>query len=309
MDIEKKCQWCGKTFIAHSFNARFCSKQCTDAAYKHKERMQKMKEYEMELLKNSDYIPLISKKDFLTPTEAAKLLGVGRSTFYRYLSSKNIKAHQFKGKTIIRRTDIEKLFDESPEYAKRKVSRANKPQSELYSTQDIMKKYNIGKKAVIGRCTRYDIPKIYDGRNVFYSRDLIHKYFADLKADYNRDDWYSLEEIMEKFQMSYTAVISFVMRHSIPRIKDKEKQRYSPLYSKVHVDSKKGLLGYGADPDLYTQDEIKEKYNLTKDQLSYILKTYHIERVKVGKLSKVPRKIFDDTMLKHRNGKVLRPDK
>jgi len=81
MDIEKKCQWCGKTFIAHSFNARFCSKQCIDTAYKHKERMKKMKEYEMELLKNSDYIPIVSKKNFLSPTEAAKLLGVGRSTW------------------------------------------------------------------------------------------------------------------------------------------------------------------------------------------------------------------------------------
>ena len=308
MDIEKKCQWCGKTFIAHSFNARFCSKQCIDTAYKHKERMKKMKEYEVELLKNSDYIPMVSKKNFLTPTEAAKLLGVGRSTFYRYLSSNAIKSRQFRGKTIIRRTDLEKMFDEAPQYTKRKNNRANKPQSELYSTQDIMKKYNIGKKAVIGRCNRYDIPKIYEGRNVFYSRELIHKYFADLKAEYNREDWYSVEEIMEKFNMSYTAVISFVMRHSIPRIKDHEKQRYSPLYSKMHIDSKKGLLGDGTDPDLYTQDEIKEKYNLTKDQLSYILKTYHVERIKVGKLSKIPRKIFDNVMFKHRNGKVLKPE-
>lgn len=100
MDIEKKCQWCGKTFIAHSFNARFCSKQCIDTAYKHKERMKKMKEYEIELLKNSDYIPIVSKKNFLSPTEAAKLLGVGRSTFYRYLSSNTIKSRQFRGKTI-----------------------------------------------------------------------------------------------------------------------------------------------------------------------------------------------------------------
>ena len=100
MDIEKKCQWCGKTFIAHSFNARFCSKQCIDTDYKHKERMKKMKEYEVELLKNSDYIPIVSKKNFLTPTEAAKLLGVGRSTFYRYLSSNTIKARQFRGKTL-----------------------------------------------------------------------------------------------------------------------------------------------------------------------------------------------------------------
>jgi len=64
MDIEKKCHWRGKTFIAHSFNARFCSKQRIDTAY-----------------------------------------------------------------------------------------------------------------------------KIYEGRNVFYSRDLIHKYFADLKAEYNRENY------------------------------------------------------------------------------------------------------------------------
>jgi hypothetical protein len=67
-------------------------------------------------------------------------------------------------------------------------------------------------------------------------------------------------------------------------------------------------LGDGTDPDLYTQDEIKEKYNLTKVQLSYILKTYLVERIKVGKLSKIPRKIFDDVMFKHRNGKVLKPE-
>ena len=199
MDIEKKCQWCGKTFIAHSFNARFSSKQCIDTAYKHKERMKKMKEYEVELLKNSDYIPMVSKKNFLTPTEAAKLLGIDRSTVYRYLARKELKARQFRGKTIIRRTDIEKMFDEAPEYSKRKNSRANKPKSELYSTSEIMRLYNIGKKAVIGRCERYNIPRIYEGRNVFYSRDLIHKYFADLKAEYNRADWYSVEEIMEKF--------------------------------------------------------------------------------------------------------------
>lgn len=78
---------------------------------------------------------------------------------------------------------------------------------------------------------------------------------------------------MEKFNMSYTAVISFVMRHSIPRIKDKEKQCYSPLYSKMPL-------------------------------IANILKTYHVERIKVGKFSKIPRKIFDDVMFKHRNEKI-----
>ena len=57
-----------------------------------------MKEYEVELLKNSDYIPMVSKKNFLTPTEAAKLLSIDRSTVYRYLARKELKARQFRGK-------------------------------------------------------------------------------------------------------------------------------------------------------------------------------------------------------------------
>ena len=41
-----------------------------------------------------------------------KLLGVSRSTIYNYLGLQILKAKQFRGKTIIRRSDIDKLFDE-----------------------------------------------------------------------------------------------------------------------------------------------------------------------------------------------------
>ena len=72
------------------------------------------------------------------PNRSWQILSVNRSTVYRYLAKKELKARQFRGKTIIRRTDIDKMFDEAPDYSKRKNSRANKPKSEVYSTQEIM---------------------------------------------------------------------------------------------------------------------------------------------------------------------------
>ena len=28
MDIERRCSWCGKTFVAHSYVTRYCSVKC-----------------------------------------------------------------------------------------------------------------------------------------------------------------------------------------------------------------------------------------------------------------------------------------
>ena len=36
MDFEKRCQWCGKSFIAHKMTTLYCSKSCTGKAYKAK---------------------------------------------------------------------------------------------------------------------------------------------------------------------------------------------------------------------------------------------------------------------------------
>lgn len=46
MEIQRKCAWCGKPFIAHTMITRFCSKSCTDKAYKAKKNQKKLQEYE-----------------------------------------------------------------------------------------------------------------------------------------------------------------------------------------------------------------------------------------------------------------------
>lgn len=114
MEIKKQCQYCGCSFIAHKMTTIYCSPSCNNKDYKSKIREKQITEYQS---KNPDTIPVIKKsplddKQFLTPREAAKVLGVGKSTIYRELATGLIKAIQLKGKTLIRRKDIESLFRE-----------------------------------------------------------------------------------------------------------------------------------------------------------------------------------------------------
>ena len=101
--------------------------KCCDQAYRYKRKIQSGKYTPVDgnidlstLSRRVDerkrFRESIKDKQFLSPSEAAKLLGVCRSTIYNYLWNQDLKAKQFRGKTIIRRSDIEKLFDDAPSY-------------------------------------------------------------------------------------------------------------------------------------------------------------------------------------------------
>lgn len=109
--IQKKCEWCGKEFTAYKCSTRFCCKQCNDHAYKAKKRELKVQSVNENLAStNEPEIIRIQEKEFLSPTETAQLLGMSRATLYRYLLNGLIPAVQFKGKTKIRRSSLEKNF-------------------------------------------------------------------------------------------------------------------------------------------------------------------------------------------------------
>ena len=61
----------------------------------------------------------IGDKPYLTPIEAAKLLGVGKTTIYRYMAQGQFKALRLPARTLVRRSDLEAMFDNAPAYVKR----------------------------------------------------------------------------------------------------------------------------------------------------------------------------------------------
>lgn len=125
-----------------------------------------------------------------------------------------IRALQLRGRTIIRKSDIEKMFDDAPGYKKRSYGR--KQTVLYYTTNEILEKFQIQKKTLYRRCKLYNIPKVEEGNRVFYNRTLIDKYFADLAEEINPACYYTPEQVMEKYGMSRNAVATFALRYNLP---------------------------------------------------------------------------------------------
>ena len=116
MEIQRKCQWCGKPFIAHTMVTRYCSKSCNEKAYKEKKRKQRLQEYEERQNEQPmQEVGIVGSKLYLSPAETATILGISRATIYRHMATGIIRALQLRGRTIIRKSDIEKMFDDAPE--------------------------------------------------------------------------------------------------------------------------------------------------------------------------------------------------
>ena len=286
MEIQKRCKYCGRSFIAHKMTTIYCSPSCNNKDYKRAIREKQIAEFMEEEKKKTPKVDILGGKEFLTPTEGASLLGLSRATFYRYMSNGTIKAVQFRGKTIIRRKDIERLFDNPPTYQSHSEKKQEK--REYYTFRQIMEKFKCSKKAVMTRVEKYNIPKAYQGRNCFFDRALVDVHFAQLIAEVDLRDYYTIPQLEEKYSMSHQAVLSFVQRNKIPRIT----QGRTVYYSKAHIDTLKGERE-SIDPNYYTYSEIMEKYNFTKDQVVYYVHNYEIDNHKQGRFTLINRKEFD----------------
>lgn len=112
IEIKKKCEWCGNDFIARKTTTTYCSHRCGNLAYKDRVRKERIITYQKELSIKERTEPLkdLEQREYFTPVEVATLLGISRATIYRYLADGTINAVQFKGKTLVRRKDIDILF-------------------------------------------------------------------------------------------------------------------------------------------------------------------------------------------------------
>jgi excisionase family DNA binding protein len=240
----------------------------------------------MEKEKKTPERDVLGSKEFLTPTEGSLLLGISRATFYRYMRDGTIRAVQLRGKTIVRRKDIDKLFDNPPSYQTHTEKKQEK--HEYYTIRQIAEKYKICKKAILHRCEMYNIPKVYQGRNCFFDRALVDVHFAQLIAEFDLRDYYTIPQLEEKYKMSHMAVLSFVQRNKIPRITQGRKV----YYSKAHIDMLKGERE-SVDPNYYTYADVMEKYKFSKDQVSYYVHNYGIDSHKQGRYTVINQKEFD----------------
>ena len=286
IDIQKKCEWCGKLFIAHKTSTRCCSHRCANLAYKERTRQKRVSEFQTMVNQQIEKEDCIDK-DFFTPSEAAKYIGISRATFYRYLETNLIKSVQLKRKTIIRKRDIEALFDNASPY-KKHLPRSKQSITDFYTTAEIKEKFSVKESWIYEIAKEHNIPRTFNRGRTYWSKKHIDSYFAKKAPDASITEWYSVAELQEKFGMTLSAIYTFVYKNVIP----KRKEGKMVYYSKKHFDIAKGIAT-PEEPQYYTIPEAMEKYNLTRDQLYHYVKYHNITRIKVGKYTKILRSELD----------------
>ena len=112
IQIPKTCQNCGKVFTAKTIVTKFCSHRCASQNYKKRKREEKIQEVAPIVVQQVQFNQeQLKDKEFLSIKEACFLIGASRMTLYRQIKQGTIQVAKLGRRTIIKRSEIEKLFE------------------------------------------------------------------------------------------------------------------------------------------------------------------------------------------------------
>ena len=279
--IEKTCEWCGQQFTAQTTVTRFCSKRCAEHSYKERMRQQKIQQANSAV---PSKISVINEKDYLTVAETAQVLGMTRQGVYKLIYRGDLAAAKLSSRlTLIKRDSIDKMLDGSP-YKKRE-SNEKKMINEFYTRADIREKYGVKDSWIYKVVAENNVPKTILRGKAYFSKSHIDRLFSARKENPEITEWYSVEDIQEKYGMTLSAIYTLVSKIGIPKRKEGPKV----YYYKYHFDVAKGAKS-AEDVEFISVPEAMEKYSLTRDQLYHYVKTYKITKLRCGKYVKLNAK-------------------
>lgn len=111
IQITKVCQHCGNEFIAKTTVTKFCGHTCASRNYKERKKAEKLNKVKTPTEQKTDYnFSQLNEKEYLSIADTCQLLGASRMTIYRQIKNGKIKAIKLGRRTIIKKSEIEKLF-------------------------------------------------------------------------------------------------------------------------------------------------------------------------------------------------------
>ena len=236
--IQRICEVCGNEFVAAQSVSRFCSKKCSQKAYKQTLREKKIvksnTETEQQRIDNRQK-KLLMQIGF-SVSEAAELLGVCRKTAYNLIYSGKLKAKRVTPRmTFVSRESIEELLEIVTPYEKQSA-KERKPITEWYSKQEAMTMLKVEFTKYRRIVNENKMPEMKKGVYSYVSKKHIDEYLQQMnetnKID-NRANWLTISEIVETYGLSPGGVYSYVSAHGIPK---KILDGQIKVYSKQHID-------------------------------------------------------------------------
>ena len=274
--VLRTCEFCGKEFYAQKVSTRYCSKRCNELAYKQRRRQRQITEAEARVLQKP--IEEVGNKEFLSLQDASVLFGITKRSVYNLIYNGVLQAFKFSSRmTFVRKADIEIMF-EGHLYTK-KVKPERKPITEFYTTKEIQEKFGVSEAWVFKLAKEKKIPKVLHHGKTYWSKQHVDKHFAKHIENNSIVEWYSVQDMMEKFNMTTSAVYCFVSKFNIP----KKKIKTSVYYSKQHVDAVKGI-NEPPKEEFYTMKEAVEHFGMTEDQIYKYAKKAKVSKHMEGRI-------------------------
>jgi len=303
MIYKKTCEWCGATFTAQKSSTRFCSKLCTDHAYK-----EKVRQWSVEVItKHEDGEKKMKAmaNNFMTLGTLAAYLNVSRTTAWRYVSEGLFPSLKARGRIRVRKEDVDAAFRDAkpykksqrdnPEEKKEKTPAAlQTTESTSYTTvKEVAEQYGLSPAGTDKILKNSGITVVKHQEKHYYYKSEVEALFRRREAESHPEirEWYTSAEVQEKFGLKATTIYDIVSTYQIP---SKRVHRVT-YYSKIHFDAARGLREPLVN-EWYTVQEAMEKYGQTRDQVYNVLRYNHIERVQDGKYVKFRRSDYDRIM-------------
>jgi excisionase family DNA binding protein len=231
ISITRICEHCGSEFDARTTVTRYCSHKCNQQAYKARKRVVSIEKSNRQIQHIiSKPIEEIKAKPFLSVNEACKLFGISKRTIYRMVDRDELSMAKAGTRTILRRSDFDKLF-ELPKPEKHK--KEQKPVSEFYTVNQIEKQYFVKYRRLNTIINENNIPKIVNNGKLYVSKPHIDRYFKRTRKEANGiTEWYTVKEIQDKYKLTRDQVYSRTHENNVP------KQRVGKFVkiSKMHFD-------------------------------------------------------------------------
>ena len=286
--VLRTCEFCGKEFYAQKVSTRYCSKRCNELAYKQRRRQRQITEAEARVLQKP--IEEVGNKEFLSLQDASVLFGITKRSVYNLIYNGVLQAFKFSSRmTFVRKADIERIF-EGHIYTK-KVKPERKPITEFYTTKEIQEKFGVSEAWVFKLAKEKKIPKVLHHGKTYWSKQHVDKHFAKHIENNNIVEWYSVQDMMEKFNMTTSAVYCFVSKFNIP----KKKIKTSVYYSKQHVDAAKGI-NEPPKEEFYTMKEAVQHFGMTEDQIYKYAKKAKVSKHMEGRIVLMNKRELDTAL-------------
>ena len=193
--IKKICEWCGKEFEAQKVSTRFCSHRCANFAYKRAIRKKRVQttESQTQVQKTERIIENIKEKEYLSFSEAGRLLGLSRQAIYNMVKADHLKASKISSRlSFIRRTDIDAMLQNKP-YQYR-MPKDTIPTTDFYTTNEIKEKFGVKDSWIFHIAKEHNIPRTFNRGKTYWSKKHIDDYFAKKAPDPEIKEWYSITD-------------------------------------------------------------------------------------------------------------------